>query len=263
MTEVAHGRPEPILVVSDLSVRYGGVQAVDSFSLTVPAGQIMGLIGPNGAGKTSLVDALTGFARYTGQVSFLGRLLDGMRAHDRARCGLARTFQSGDTFDDLTVAESILIGEQRRATWLSTALAIVSGRPERPSPRTEQLIDTFGLHSMLGIQVKELSEGQRKLVAVTQALASGAKLVFLDEPAAGLDTTESTWLGEKLRAVRDAGVAIVLVDHDMELVRSVCDEIAVLDFGRLIAAGRPEDVLADERVVAAYLGSVTMAGEVE
>jgi ABC-type branched-subunit amino acid transport system ATPase component len=254
-------KTEPMLSVTDLSVRYGGVVAVDAVSLDVPRGKIVGLIGPNGAGKTTLVDALTGFTPYTGQVRFRGQSLDGLRAHKRAHRGLARTFQSSGIFDDLTVEENVLVGERRGSGWLTTAKAILTGRGEKPSPTTQALIDTLDLRAILEVQVSDLSEGQRKLVAVAQALAGGPELVLFDEPAAGLDSQESAWLGTQLGKVRDSGVTILLVDHDMELVMSVCDEIVVLDFGKVIAAGRPKEVLVDPKVIAAYLGSVTTAPE--
>ncbi|HVV08394.1 ABC transporter ATP-binding protein [Amycolatopsis sp.] len=252
---------EPLLTVTDLTVRYGGVVAVDNVSLTVPTGKIVGLIGPNGAGKTTLVDALTGFVRCSGTVSFRGVRIDRLRAHLRARHGIARTFQAGGIFDDLTVRENILIGERRPGGWWSTVRAIVTGRGEHARPETRALVGTLGLGDLLGVQASELSSGQRKLVSVAQALAGGPELVLLDEPAAGLDSTESAWLGERLRAVRDSGVTMLLVDHDMELVVNVCDEIVVLDFGKVIAAGEPQETLAQPQVITAYLGSVTAATE--
>ncbi|HVW41150.1 MAG TPA: ABC transporter ATP-binding protein [Amycolatopsis sp.] len=252
---------EPLLSVTDLTVRYGGVVAVDNVSLTVPEGAIVGLIGPNGAGKTTLVDALTGFVRCAGTVSFRGARIDRLRAHHRARHGIARTFQAGGIFDDLTVRENILIGERRTGGWWSTVRAIVAGRPERARPETRALVDTLGLAQLLDVQAGELSSGRRKLVSVAQALAGEPDLVLLDEPAAGLDSTESAWLGERLRAVRDSGVTMLLVDHDMELVAGVCDEIVVLDFGKVIAAGEPRETLAQPQVITAYLGSVTAAAE--
>jgi ABC-type branched-subunit amino acid transport system ATPase component len=246
----------PLLEVTDLTVRYGGVVALDNVSLTVPRGSIVGLIGPNGAGKTTLVDALTGFAQCTGSVRFGPARLDRQRPHERARRGLARTFQAGNIFDDLTVEENILIGERRSSAWLSTAWAVLSGRPERPLPATARLIETLDLGELLDSRVDELSEGRRKLVSLAQALASDPELVLLDEPAAGLDSTESAWLGAQLRAVRDSGVTILLVDHDMDLVMNVCDHVVVLDFGKVIAIGEPRTVLDDPTVVSAYLGSV-------
>lgn len=256
-TKCARTADGALLTVTGLTVRYGGVVAVDNVSLAVPAGKIVGLIGPNGAGKTTLVDALTGFTRYTGTVSFRGRSLDGLPPHRRVRRGLARTFQAGGIFDDLTVEENILIGERSATGWLGTLRTVLTGVTERPRAATRRLIETLNLGELLDTEVSELSEGHRKLVSVAQALASRPDLVLFDEPAAGLDSHESQWLGARLRAVRDTGVTVLLVDHDMDLVLSVCDEIVVLDFGSTIAAGSPADVLADERVVAAYLGSVT------
>ncbi|HVV08140.1 ABC transporter ATP-binding protein [Amycolatopsis sp.] len=252
---------EPLLTVSGLTVRYGGVVALDDVSLRVPKGAIVGLIGPNGAGKTTMVDALTGFARYTGEVRFAGTRLDGLPAHRRAARGLARTFQSAGIFDDLTVEENILIGERSAARRFSTLRAIFGGRTEKPRAQTRRIIDLLDLGGSLEVPAGELSEGHRKLVSVAQALAGGPQLVLFDEPAAGLDSTESAWLGRQLRAVSESGVTILLVDHDMELVTSVCDELVVLDFGKVIAAGPPRQVLDDPGVVAAYLGSVTTAGD--
>lgn len=251
----------PLLALENVTVRYGGVVAVNEVSMTVPQGRIVGLIGPNGAGKTTLVDALTGFTRYTGAIRFQARSIDGIPAHKRARLGMARTFQAGNIFDDLTVQENILIGERRAASRLSTLAAITFGRREPAHPETESLIDMLGLHDYLTVQASALSSGQRKLVAVAQALACQPDLILLDEPAAGLDSAESAWLGERLLTVCTRGVTILLVDHDMELVASVCDELVVLDFGQVIAAGVPGDVLADPRVVAAYLGGVNPTGQ--
>jgi branched-chain amino acid transport system ATP-binding protein len=250
-----------LLSVAGLTVRYGGVVALDSVSLHVPAGGFVGLIGPNGAGKTTFVDALTGFTRYSGEVRFDGARLDRQAAHVRARHGLARTFQSGGVFDDLTVEENILIGERRGSGWLSAVTSVLSGRSAPASPATSEIIGSLGLTGLLGTAAEELSEGQRKLVSVAQALASKPKLLLLDEPAAGLDSAESAWLGQQLLAVREAGVAILLVDHDMDLVMTVCDELVVLDFGQVIATGPPREVLADPLVVAAYLGSVVPTAE--
>jgi len=251
---------EPLLTVSGLTVRYGGVVALDTVSMTVPKGAIVGLIGPNGAGKTTMVDALTGFVRYTGEVRFDGGRLDGLPAHRRAARGLARTFQSAGIFDDLTVEENILIGERSAARRFSTLRAILGGRTEKPRAQTRRIIELLDLGAALGVPAGDLSEGHRKLVSVAQALAGAPQLVLFDEPAAGLDSTESAWLARQLRAVSESGITILLVDHDMELVTSVCDELVVLDFGKVIAAGTPRRVLDDPQVIAAYLGSVTAAG---
>jgi ABC-type branched-subunit amino acid transport system ATPase component len=249
----------PLLRVTDLTVRYGGVVALESVSLQVDEGTIVGLIGPNGAGKTTFVDAMTGFARCTGEIRFRDIPLGGLRPHARARHGLARTFQSGGIFDDLTVEENVAIGERDGSGWRSTALTILSGRRAPARPETLRLMASLHLEDVMGLRVEQLSEGHRKLVCVAQALASRPALVLLDEPAAGLDSGESAWLGERLAAVRDSGVTILLVDHDMDLVTGVCDQLIVLDFGKVIAAGDPHAVLSDERVVSAYLGSAPAA----
>jgi len=251
----------PLLSVAGLTVRYGGVVALDSVSLSVPAGGFVGLIGPNGAGKTTFVDALTGFTRYSGEVRFAGARLDREPAHVRARHGLARTFQSGGVFDDLTVEENIFVGERSGSGWLSAVWSVLSGRSAPASRAARDIVGSLGLTEFLGIRAEELSEGQRKLVSVAQALASRPKLLMLDEPAAGLDSAESAWLGRQLMAVRDSGVAILLVDHDMDLVVSVCDELVVLDFGNVIAVGPPREVMANPLVVSAYLGSVVPTAE--
>jgi ABC-type branched-subunit amino acid transport system ATPase component len=252
----------PLLAATDLSVRYGGVVALDHISLAVRRGDIVGLIGPNGAGKTTLVDALTGFARYTGSVEFAGTRMDGRPAHLRAGFGMSRTFQSGAVFDDLTVAENILVGERNSSGKIAALWATFTGRGTRLRPETTELIDSLDLGPVLNSRVSDLSQGYRKLVSVAQALACRPQLVLLDEPAAGLDAYESQWLGARLTAVRDGGVTILLVDHDMELVMGVCDEIVVLDFGKVIAVGEPKKIRNDERVVAAYLGGVvTEAGD--
>jgi ABC-type branched-subunit amino acid transport system ATPase component len=227
--------------VQALSVRYGGVVAVDGVSFTVPQGQIVGLIGPNGAGKTTLIDALGGFTRYQGHVVFEGRPLDGLPPHRRAGRGLGRTFQSIDLYEDLSVEENIMVGQH---------LARDAG-PEQ----LKAVLDSLGLLGLRERNVGELSQGQRQLVSIARALAGEPTLLLLDEPAAGLDSSESEWLADRLRTVRDNGVSILLVDHDMSLVLGLCDYLHVLNFGSLIASGSPGDIRVDPAVVDAYLGT--------
>jgi len=239
----AHGvhRPEVLLDVRNLTVRYGGVVAVNDVSLTVAAGQIVGLIGPNGAGKTTTIDALCGFHGCQGTVVLAGQDVDGFSPHHRAALGLARTFQLAGVSDDLTVEENVQVGQHRAATHDPAALT--------------RILEELGLVEMRELQASMLSQGQRQLVSVARALAGNPRLLLLDEPAAGLDSTESLWLAERLRAVRDTGVTILLVDHDMSLVLNLCDSIDVLDFGELIATGTPEQIRRNERVSTAYLGA--------
>ena len=231
----------PLLEVRNLTVRYGGVTAVDDVSLSVYEGQIVGLIGPNGAGKTTTIDALCGFHGCEGTVLLDGRDVGGRSPHIRAGLGLARTFQLAGVSDDLTVEENVQVGQQRATAGDGDALT--------------RILDDLGLTDMRELQVSVLSQGQRQLVSVARALAGAPRLLLLDEPAAGLDSTESLWLSERLRAVRDSGVTILLVDHDMSLVLNLCDSIDVLDFGALIAHGTPDEIRHNEVVSTAYLGA--------
>jgi len=233
--------PVPLLDVKNLTVRYGGVVAVNDVSFCVKEGQIVGLIGPNGAGKTTTIDALCGFHAYEGSVALGGQDVAGYAPHRRAALGLARTFQLAGVSDDLTVEENIQVGQHRATTHDPAALT--------------RILDELGLVEMRDLQVSMLSQGQRQLVSVARALAGEPRLLLLDEPAAGLDSTESQWLAERLRGVRDTGVTILLVDHDMSLVLNLCDAIDVLDFGALIATGTPDQIRENEDVSTAYLGT--------
>ena len=244
-----------LLNVDDLRVTYGGVTAVDAFDLAVEAGSVVGLIGPNGAGKTSTIDALTGYhAPSNGAVSFGGEDITGLRPHQRARRGLARTWQSVELFDDLTVEENLLVASQRMGVLKALRdLLLPIGETNRDD--VDWALELCGLTDVADRLPTELSHGRRKLVGVARALAQRPRLVLMDEPAAGLDTDESVELGQHLRALPAEGVTVLLVDHDMGLVLSVCDEVVVLDFGRVIARGTPAQIRNDEAVIAAYLGT--------
>jgi len=241
-----------VLATTGLSVQFGGLRAVDDVDLAVEEGQLVGLIGPNGAGKTTFIDAVTGFVRYTGRAELDGHDLGGMPPHGRARLGLARTWQSTELFDDLTVRENLEVGAER-PSFLALAAEVVGRRiPTGDSPDV-----ALGLLDLTGIaeaMPAELTQGQRKLVGVARAIAMRPRLLCLDEPAAGLDTRESEDLGRRLRQIADAGTTTLLIDHDMGLVLTICDRIVVLEFGKVIAAGPPGEVRSDARVVKAYLG---------
>jgi len=237
------------LSIRGIEVHYGGVTAVADVSFDVRSGSITGLIGPNGAGKTTLLDAISGFVACKGEIALATRSVEDLKPSVRAQLGLGRTFQSIELYDDLTVAENVAVGQ-------------AAGRRRRPEsgpnssdgPDLAQTLDILGLTPFAERPAGELSQGARQLVSIARAMAGSPSVLLLDEPAAGLDPTESRWLGERLRDLRDAGIAILLVDHDLQLVLDLCDEIQVLDFGRVIASGPPASVRNDPRVKAAYIG---------
>jgi branched-chain amino acid transport system ATP-binding protein len=241
-----------VLRTTNLSVRFGGVHAVEDADVVVEEGELVALIGPNGAGKTTFVDAITGFVRYTGRAELDGKDLEGMAPHERARRGLARTWQSTELFDDLSVRENLTVAAHR-----PSFLALVGdlvGKRIGGSAAAEQALELLDLGSIADATPDHLTQGQRKLVGVARAIAMQPRLLCLDEPAAGLDTRESEDLGQRLRKIADAGTATLLIDHDMGLVMTICDRITVLEFGKVIAAGSPDEVRRDPRVVKAYLG---------
>ncbi|WP_067662363.1 branched-chain amino acid ABC transporter permease/ATP-binding protein [Nocardia miyunensis] len=224
-----------LLSVKGATVTYGGVTAVDNVDLEVHSGAIVGLIGPNGAGKTTLMDAISGFTPMRGHITLAGKPLAGLAPHRRVRHGLGRTFQGIELYEDLTAEENIRVGDRSRRS-------------------LDDLFGLLGLDEVRHRPVAELSQGQRQLVSVARCVAGRPSLVLLDEPAAGLDSTESAWLAERLAALRDTGLTILLVDHDMDLILNLCHPIYVLDFGAVIASGSADDIRADARVTDAYLG---------
>ena len=242
----------PVLEARGVSVSFGGVRALVDVDLRVEPGQLVGLIGPNGAGKTTFIDAISGFVGHRGKVFLDGRDLAGQAPHERARLGLARTWQSIELFDDLTVGENLAVAAEHPSVW-AAAREVVS----RPGQRTEQVDDAlhlFGLEGLSKRMPSELSQAHRKLVGVARALAATPRLLCVDEPAAGLDSVESEALGRHLREIVDRGTAMLLVDHDMGLVLSISDYVVVLEFGKVIAHGAPDHVRGDPSVINAYLG---------
>jgi branched-chain amino acid transport system ATP-binding protein len=246
-----------VLRTDKVGVNYGGVRALTAVSLEIAEGELMGLIGPNGAGKTTFIDAVTGFVATSGSVELDGADISSLTLDARARRGLRRTWQAAELFDDLTVAENVAVAFPL-PSWRDSALEALRGRTLNP-PKVAQTLELLGLSDFADRWPDDLSHGQRKLVGVARALAPGPRILCLDEPAAGLDTDESARLGAHLRTIADSGTAIMLVDHDMGLVLSICDRIHVLEFGQTIAEATPARIRDDPRVVAAYLGTTSSA----
>ena len=239
----------------DLYVRYGGVVAVNDVSFTVTPGRITGLIGPNGAGKTSVIDAVTGFTRTAaGSVLLDGQELVGLSATKRARAGLSRSFQSLELFEDATVLDNLRAASDPRDRWSYLRDLVYPVAPPLPG-EVVAAIREFRLEDDLLRIVQDLPYGQRRLLAIVRAVATQPSVLLLDEPAAGLSDVETAELAHLVRRLADDwGIAILLVEHDMTFVMSVCDDIVVLDFGTQISAGTPQEIRRDPAVIAAYLG---------
>jgi branched-chain amino acid transport system ATP-binding protein len=242
-----------VLQTRRLTVRYGGNLALDSVSLRIGEGELVGLIGPNGAGKTTFIDALTGFTPSTGAVIMKGTDISQLKPHRRVLAGLGRTWQGAELYDELSVRENLEVGGRRPSIGVSIK-TMLTGRSPSASV-IDQAVDLLGLADILDRSPDDLSQGQRKSVDVARALTAGSNVLCLDEPAAGLDTTESLELGRRLRRVVEAGTTLLLVDHDMGLVLGVCDRIYVLDLGRVIAEGTPNEIRTSAEVIEAYLGA--------
>jgi sulfate-transporting ATPase len=256
--------PEPVLetvtpaplVVEHLTVRFGGVTAVDDVGFDVQPGEVVGLIGPNGAGKTTIIDAVTGFVKPTsGDVTFDAARINGWSPTRRARRGLRRSFQSLELFEDMSVEDNIRAGADTvdAKSWITDL--VWPGTHPLPSTAVSA-IHEFGLEPHLVQRPDELPYGKRRLVGIARAVASAPSVIMLDEPAAGLDETESRELASLIRRLAvDRRMGVLLIEHDVGLVMSTCDRIIVLDFGAVIATGTPSEVRANEAVKEAYLGS--------
>jgi ABC-type branched-subunit amino acid transport system ATPase component/branched-subunit amino acid ABC-type transport system permease component len=244
------------LEIEQLSVRYGGVQALNEVSFRVEPGQVVGLIGPNGAGKTTLLDAISGFTQSShGSIHLAGTDLVGLGATARARLGLGRSFQSLELFDDLTVEEHLRCACEQRHN--SRPLADLCRARRDPLPAAaQQVVTAFEFEALLQRQPGELSFGQRRLLGIARAVAAQPSILLLDEPAAGLDSTETMELGQLISSLaRDWGMGILLIEHDVHLVMTHCDQVVVLDFGNKLASGTADEISSNPAVIGAYLGA--------
>jgi sulfate-transporting ATPase len=252
-----HSRvPARTLALEGLTVRYGAVVAVSDVSYRLQPGTVTGLIGPNGAGKTSLIDAISGFTSSEGRVVLDDVDLSRQPAVKRARAGVARSFQSLELFEDSTVFENLSVAADPQDFRSYLVDLVWPINPPFP-PAAVRAVLEFQLDHDLHRDVKDLSYGKRRLLAIARAVAMSPSVLLLDEPAAGLSSTESTELARVVRRLADEwGMAVLVVEHDMNFVMGVCDQIVVLDFGKLIAAGTPQAVQSDPAVIAAYLGDL-------
>jgi len=248
-----------ILGVRDLTVTFGGVQALVGVDISIDYGEIHGLIGPNGAGKSTLFNAVVGAVRPSdGHVFFQDNEITGLTPPEAARAGIARTFQNLKLFNDMTVIDNVIVGGLCRAKtrfWGSLFSAKKTVSEDRSiREKAESILSSLGLLELKEKVITGLPYGQRKAIELARALATDPKILLLDEPRAGMNIEETETIIEILRKIRDQGYTIFLIEHDMRMVMQLSDRITVLNFGKKIAEGTPKNIANDERVIKAYLG---------
>jgi sulfate-transporting ATPase len=248
--------PARALSVRNVSVSFGGVKALQDVSIDVHPGQVHGVIGPNGAGKTTLVDAITGFTRTTQGTVRLGDVgITGWSVRRRARAGMSRSFQSLELFSDLTVLENLAVASERPSA-LRYLLDLLHPRSIRLSQPAVEALHQFDLIDHVDVRPRQVSLGRRKIIAIARAVASSPSVLLLDEPAAGLDDHEVADLSHLIRHLADSwGVAVLLIEHRVDMILAISDHVTVLDGGRVLASGAPGAILSDQLVIDAYLGS--------
>lgn len=248
-----------LLTVSDLSRRFGGVAAVDGLSFDVEEGEILGIIGPNGAGKTTAINLISGFIRPdTGRVRFAGAVVTGLAPHRLAARGLVRTFQATTVFDQRTVRENALRGAYLTLYpgFLPALFATPAVRRRRAETEAlvEEVLDWLSLTEVAEVTAGNLPYGFQKTLGMAIALAARPRLVMMDEPVAGLSAEEADHVRDTIKKVRERGITVIVIDHNMRFISGLCDRVLVIHQGRELAVGTPADVLSDAQVIEAYLG---------
>jgi branched-chain amino acid transport system ATP-binding protein len=254
---VADGKA--LLEVDDVTIRFGGLTALDSVTFEIREGEILGLIGPNGAGKTTCFNVMTGVYQATsGQVRFDGRPLAKLQRHKITQLGIARTFQNIRLFKSMTVLENVMVGADAhsKVSFVEALFRLPRHRHTEAASleRAREILDIVGIKARDNELAANLSYGDQRRLEIARAMATGPKLLCLDEPAAGFNPAEKAKLMELIRKVRDQGFTVLLIEHDMRLVMGVTDRIVVLEFGKKIAEGTPAEIRDNPAVIAAYLG---------